>query len=106
VAGVAVAAVVAWYALTLRDRLLGGALLLGWYSTMALGFLQYYADYSRHRLIPRLADAQAGGIHLTALFYYIKIPGSANITVAVLGAAGIALTVIYMRRGRAASAVG
>jgi hypothetical protein len=86
---VAVAVAVAWYALTLRDRLLGGALLLGWYTTMTVGFLAYFTAYLGHHVL--LPGVQLAGAH---------------ILVAALIAAGIALTVIYMRRRRAAAPVG
>jgi hypothetical protein len=89
VAGVIVAAAVAWYALTLRDRRLGGALLLGWYTTLALGFLQYATAFPGQGIY--LPGAGTGVPHILA---------------ATLIAAGVPLTVIYMRRVRAASAVG
>jgi hypothetical protein len=79
VVAVAVTAVVAWYALTLRDRRLGGALLLGWYAQMAFGFLTY--------LIARVSAGTASG----------------NIVVGVLGAIGITLTIVYWLGRRSAA---
>jgi hypothetical protein len=75
VVGVAVTAV-AWYALTLRDRRLGGALLLGWYTQMAFGFLAY---------VSRIFSAGTGSV---------------NIVEGVLGGFGIALTIVYTLQGR------
>jgi hypothetical protein len=71
-----VTVVVAWYALTLKDRSLGGAMLLGWLVTEIFVFLSFITQgwFNRHRTV---AD---------------------NILEAVLLAAGVLLTIVYMRR--------
>jgi hypothetical protein len=67
---------VAWYALTLKDRLLGGAMLLGWLATEIFVFLAFITQgwFNRHRTV---AD---------------------NILVAILLATSVLLTLVYMRR--------
>ena len=71
-----VTVVVAWYALTLKDRSLGGAMLLGWLVTEIFVFLSFITQgwFNRHRTV---AD---------------------NILVSVLLIASVVLTLVYMRR--------
>ena len=71
-----VTVVVAWYALTLKDRSLGGAMLLGWLATEIFVFLAFITQgwFNRHRTV---AD---------------------NILVSVLLIASVVLTLVYMRR--------
>jgi hypothetical protein len=71
-----VTVVVAWYALTLEDPSLGGAMLLGWLVTEIFVFLSFITQgwFNRHRTV---AD---------------------NILEALLLAAGVLLTLVYMRR--------
>jgi hypothetical protein len=53
VTDILVAAVVAWYALTLRDRWLGAAVLLGWAAFTAFEYLTYLTngEQFRHRTV-------------------------------------------------------
>ena len=71
-----VTVVVAWYALTLKDRSLGGAMLLGWLVTEIFVFLSFITQgwFNRPRTV---AD---------------------NILVSVLLIASVVLTLVYMRR--------
>jgi hypothetical protein len=80
VAAVLVAVFVAWYALTFKDRVLGGALLLGWSLGETFGFLAWITEgwYFRHRTV---AD---------------------NALAAVLFVASVVLAAVYMRRRSAA----
>ena len=74
-----VTVVVAWYALTLKNRSLGGAMLLGWSVTEIFVFLAFITQgwFIRHRTV---AD---------------------NVLAAVLLAASVILTLVYMRRRQA-----
>jgi hypothetical protein len=71
-----VTVIVAWYALTLKDRSLGGAMLLGWLVTEIFVFLAFITQgwFNRHRTV---AD---------------------NLLEAVLLATSVLLTLVYMRR--------
>ena len=74
-----VTVVVAWYALTLKNRSLGGAMLLGWSVTEIFVFLAFITQgwFIRHRTV---AD---------------------NLLAAALLAASVLLTLVYMRRRQA-----
>jgi sterol desaturase/sphingolipid hydroxylase (fatty acid hydroxylase superfamily) len=74
-AGVLVGLAVTWYALSLRARALGGALVLGWVTVAALALMNYITQWSE----------MAGVEHLCTVLECILL------------AAVVVLTIFYVR---------
>ena len=84
-AGVLVGLAVTWYALSLRARALGGALVLGWTTVAALALMNYMTQWSKmtgvERICTVLECVLLAAVVVLAIFYVrgpSDLDGSAN----------------------------